>query len=213
MMKNQIEKKIFVLGLMIFVIGAVYLPSIGAEIGRNTPTMNDSGYRSASTTDWWMMFRHDASHSGYSSSSAPQTNNVQWTYSVGLEMSGSPAVADGKVYIGSWDKKFYCLDATTGVKLWDYLTGLEITSSPAIVNGKVYIGSNDGKVYCFDANTGEKLWDYITSADVVSSPTIVDGNVYVGSRDHNVYCLNAETGANIWDYTTGDDIISSPAVS
>jgi outer membrane protein assembly factor BamB len=213
MMKNRIEKKIFVLGLMIFVIGAVYLPSIGAEIGRNTPTMNDSGYRSASTTDWWMMFRHDASHSGYSSSSAPQTNNVQWTYSVGLEMSGSPAVADGKVYIGSWDKKFYCLDAATGVKLWDYLTGLEITSSPAIVNGKVYIGSNDGKVYCFDANTGEKLWDYITGADVVSSPTIVDGNVYVGSRDHNVYCLNAETGANIWDYTTGDDIISSPAVS
>ncbi len=213
MMKNQREKKIFVLGLMIFVIGAVYVPSVSAEIGRNTPIMSDSGYRSASTTDWWMMFRHDASHSGYSSSSAPQTNNVQWTYSVGLEMSGSPAVADGKVYIGSWDKKFYCLDATTGVKLWEYLTGLEITSSPAIVNGKVYIGSNDGKVYCFDANTGEKLWDHITGADVVSSPTIVDGNVYVGSRDHNVYCLNAETGANIWDYTTGDDIISSPAVS
>jgi outer membrane protein assembly factor BamB len=214
-MKNRIAKKGFVLGLMIFVIGAVFVPSISAEIGRNTPTvsMNEYGYRSASTTDWWVMFRHDASHSGYSSALAPKTNNVLWTYTVGLEMSGSTSVVDGKVYIGSWDKKIYCLDATTGVKIWDYTTGLEITSSPAIVNGKVYIGSNDGKVYCLDASTGEKLWDYQTGADVVSSPTLVDGNVYVGSRDHKVYCLNAETGTNIWDYTTGLDIISSPAVS
>jgi outer membrane protein assembly factor BamB len=213
-MKNRIAKKGFVLGLMIFVIGAVFVPSISAEIGRNTPamSMNEYGYRSASTTDWWVMFRHDASHSGYSSSLAPQTNNVLWTYMTGLEMSGSPAVVDGKVYIGSWDKKIYCLNATTGVKIWDYTTGLEITSSPAIVNGKVYIGSNDGKVYCLDANTGEKLWDYQTGVDVVSSPTIVDGNVYVGSRNHKVYCLDAETGTNIWDYTTGEDIISSPAV-
>jgi outer membrane protein assembly factor BamB len=215
MMKNRITKKGFVLGLMIFLIGVVYIPSISAEIGRNTPpmSMKDSGDRSASTTDWWVMFRHDASHSGYSSSPAPQTHNVQWTYTVGLEMSGSPSVADGKVYVGSWDKKVYCLDATTGVKIWDYLTGLEITSSPAIVNGKVYIGSNDGKVYCLDASTGGKLWDYQTGADVVSSPTLVDGNVYLGSRDHKVYCLNAENGSKIWDYATGLDIISSPAVS
>jgi len=214
-MKNRIEKKGFVLGLMIFVIGAVFVPSISAEIGRNTPTvsMNEYGYRSASTTDWWVMFRHDVNHSGYSSALAPKTNNVLWTYTVGLEMSGSTSVVDGKVYIGSWDKKIYCLDATTGVKIWNYTTGLEITSSPAIVNGKVYIGSNDGKVYCLDASTGGKLWDYQTGADVVSSPTLVDGNVYVGSRDHKVYCLNAETGTKIWDYTTGLDIISSPAVS
>jgi len=213
-MQNQIVKKGFVLGLMVLVIGAVFVPSIGAEIGRNTPTvsMNEYGYRSASATDWWAMFRHDANHSGYSSSWAPQTNNVLWTYITGAEISGSAAIADGKVYVGSWDKKISCLDATTGEKLWDYTTGLEITSSPAIVNGKVYIGSNDGKVYCLDATTGEKLWDYQAGSDVVSSPAVVDGNVYVGSRDHKVYCLDAETGAKIWDYTTGLDIISSPAV-
>jgi outer membrane protein assembly factor BamB len=214
-MENRIGKKGFVVGLMILFIGAVFVPSINADFGKNTHLlpMNDSGYRSATTTDWWAMFRHDASHSGYSSALAPQTNNVLWTFMTGLEMSGSTSVVDGKIYIGSWDKKIYCLDATTGVKIWDYTTGLEITSSPAIVNGKVYIGSNDGKVYCLDANTGEKLWDYQTGADVVSSPTILNGNVYVGSRDHKVYCLNAETGIKIWDYLTGDDIISSPAVS
>jgi outer membrane protein assembly factor BamB len=214
-MKNRIRKKGFVVGLMVLFIGAVFVPSISADFGRNNHPLprNDSGYRSASTTDWWVMFRHDANHSGYSSALAPQTNNVLWTFMTGLEMSGSTSVVDGKVYVGSWDKKIYCLDATTGGKIWDYTTGLEITSSPAIVNGKVYIGSNDGKVYCLDASTGGKLWDYQTGADVVSSPTVLNGNVYVGSRDHKVYCLNAETGIKIWDYPTGDDIISSPAVS
>jgi len=198
-MENRICKRGFVLGLMLILIGAVLVPSINAEIGENTHTPPSNEYGCRSTTDWWVMFRHDANHSGYSSSLAPQTNNVLWTFMTGLEMSGSPSVVDGKVYIGSWDKKIYCLDAMTGEKLWNYTTGLEITSSPAIVNGKVYIGSNDGNIYCLDASTGGKLWEYQTGADVVSSPTIVDGNVYVGSRDHKVYCLNAETGAKIWD--------------
>lgn len=169
--------------------------------------------RPISSTDWWSMFRHDASHTGYSSAVAPNTNNVLWSFPTGAEISGSPALVNDKVFVGSWDKKLYCLNATTGEKIWDNVTGLEITSTPAVTDGKVYTGSNDGKLYCFNAETGDKLWDYQTGADVVSAPAIVNGNVYFGSRDHNVYCLNATTGTMIWEYPTGMDIISSPAVS
>ncbi|MBT7187038.1 PQQ-binding-like beta-propeller repeat protein, partial [Candidatus Bathyarchaeota archaeon] len=61
----------------------------------------------------------------------------------------SPAVVGDMVYIGSNDKKVYCLDAETGAKNWEYTTGGTIESSPAVADGKVYIGSFDGKVYSF----------------------------------------------------------------
>ncbi|MBT7345857.1 PQQ-binding-like beta-propeller repeat protein, partial [Candidatus Bathyarchaeota archaeon] len=39
------------------------------------------------------------------------------------------------VYIGSNDKKVYCLDAETGAKNWEYTTGGTIESSPAVADG------------------------------------------------------------------------------
>jgi serine/threonine-protein kinase len=74
-----------------------------------------------------------------------------WNYTTGGDMWSSPAVADGKVYIGSFDKKVYCLDATTGALIWNYITGGIIESSPAVANGVVYVGSDDKKVYAFSA--------------------------------------------------------------
>ncbi len=35
-------------------------------------------------------------------------------------MVSSPAVANGVVYVGSWDGKLYALDARTGRNLWSY---------------------------------------------------------------------------------------------
>jgi len=58
--------------------------------------------------DWWPMFRHDLSRTGYSTSTAPNTNNTLWNYTTGSAVHSSPAVADGKVYVGSWDNKVYC---------------------------------------------------------------------------------------------------------
>ncbi|NIO11825.1 MAG: PQQ-binding-like beta-propeller repeat protein, partial [Deltaproteobacteria bacterium] len=55
----------------------------------------------------------------------------------------SPAVAYGKIYIGSLDKKVYCLDAITGDSVWCYTTGDYVYSSPAVAGGKVYVGSDD----------------------------------------------------------------------
>ena len=54
--------------------------------------------------DWWPMYRHDLNRSGYSTSSAPNTNEILWNFTTGADVYGtSPAVADGKVYIGSND--------------------------------------------------------------------------------------------------------------
>ena len=59
-------------------------------------------------------------------------------------ISCSPAVANGVVYVASWDQKFYALNYETGQKLWSGIIGsVDSPSSPAVSEGKVYIGSSN----------------------------------------------------------------------
>jgi len=172
-----------------------------------------SGSGESGSVDWWPMFHHDLNHTGYSTSKAPSDNRTLWSYTTGGQVLSSPAVVDGRVYVGSYDRKVYCLNASTGSLIWNYTTGNSLYNSiPAVVDGRVYIGSWDRNVYCLNASTGSFIWSYTTGDWVSSSPAVVDGRVYIGSRDKKVYCLNASTGSLIWSYTTGDAMWSSPAV-
>ncbi len=128
-------------------------------------------------------------------------------------LTSSPAVANGVVYVGSYDGKLYAFSAggTTGCSgtpkackpLWAGATGSEIDSSPAVAYGVVYVGSDDGKLYAFSAGgtTGcsgtpkacKPLWAGATSntAAVSSSPAVANGVVYVGSDDGDLYAFSA----------------------
>ncbi len=159
----------------------------------------------------WAMFGHDPMHTGSSSSTAPSTNQTLWNYTTGWYVQSSPAVANGKVYVGSYDNYLYCLDSETGALVWKICCSA--SSSPAVVGGRVYVGSSDHKVYCLSAAKGAYVWSYTTGNVVESSPAVVDGRVYVGSNDNKLHCLNATTGAHLWNYTTGDFHVSSPAVA
>jgi outer membrane protein assembly factor BamB len=84
------------------------------------------------------------------------TGTMIWEFFTNGIVFSSPAIADGKVYIGSMaDHKVFCLNADNGKKIWEYTTGSYVDSSPAVADGKVYIGSWDGKVYCFSSSGGQ----------------------------------------------------------
>jgi outer membrane protein assembly factor BamB len=170
-----------------------------------------SGSGESGSVDWWPMYHHDLNHTGYSTSKAPETNRTRWKYAASAFYS-SPAVFDGKVYVGSNDNNLYCLNATSGAHIWHYTTGDWIWSSPAVADGRVYVGSRDNNLYCLNATSGAHIWHYQTTG-FFSSPSVAYGKVYVGGRDHNVYCLDAYSGAFIWSYTAGDFFYSSPAVA
>ena len=72
-----------------------------------------------------------------------------WTFTTRARVESSPAIAGGRVYIGSNDGRFYVLALTTGAKLWEFNAGAPLSASPAIANGKIVIGSQDGRLYCF----------------------------------------------------------------
>jgi len=69
-----------------------------------------------------------------------------WTATTGATIFSSPAVANGVVYIGSYDRKLYAFKATgcgqpTCSPLWTTTTASMIISSLAVADGVVYVGS------------------------------------------------------------------------
>jgi outer membrane protein assembly factor BamB len=162
----------------------------------------------------WPMFRHDPSHSGYTTGGTPTgTVKLLWNYETRSLVRSSPVVVNGCVFVGCSDWNIYWFNASNGEIMWHFPTGNEVRSSPAIDNGSLYVGSDDGNVYCLDIATGMPLWTAQIGGFVRSSPAVVEGHVYVGSGDHDLFCLNASNGATIWSYQTSHRVHSSPAVS
>lgn len=130
---------VFLVGLLCLSMFLVFAPKVGAQ---------------QSTVDWWPAFQHDPTHTGYSTSTSPLTNQLLWSYATSSSIDYSaPAVINGIVYVGSNDHYVYALNAATGAYIWSYKTGGAVDSSPAVANGVVYVGSDDDNVYAFGAIT------------------------------------------------------------
>ena len=84
-------------------------------------------------------------------------------------MWSSPAVVNGVVYFGSFDKNIYAVNATDGTKIWNFSTGAKIWSSPAVANNIVYIGSDDHDIYALNAQTGAQVWKFTTTVKAEGS--------------------------------------------
>ena len=78
-----------------------------------------------------------------------KTGKGVWTFATRARVESSPAIAGGRVFIGSNDGHFYVLNLANGAKLWEFNAGAPLSASPAIANGRIVIGSQDGRLYCF----------------------------------------------------------------
>jgi outer membrane protein assembly factor BamB len=93
----------------------------------------------------------------------------------------SPSIgANGAIYFGSHDAKFYAL-APDGKKLWEFTVGGPILSSPALDwDGGIYFSSVDGFLYALNS-TGGLRWRLLTGGITESSPVIgLDGTIFIG---------------------------------
>ncbi len=132
-------------------------------------------------------------------------------YNVAITVTPTPVVvsANDVLFVGSYDKKLYAIDATTGAKRWEFLTGGNISASPAYANGIVYVGSWDKKFYAVDATTGLKKWEFLGLADFDHSPTLADNTIFI-SNNGSLLAIDALTGKQKWSVPLGA-FVSSPS--
>ncbi len=210
MNNNFFRRKISIIVIFLVLIGSI-IPFV-SSMSIETHNIFENQY-APRDMDWWPMFHDDANQNGFSTSSAPDTTGVLWSYQTDNLITASPNVVNGKVYIGSMDTKFYCFNMTNGDEIWNYSTNGQITGSSAVYDGKVFFGSQDMNFYCLDAEIGSQIWKFETYFMIESSPTVIDEKVFFGSSDGYFYCLNANDGNLIWEYSVGNVIWTAPAVS
>jgi outer membrane protein assembly factor BamB len=174
----------------------------------------------------YLMAPHNGSFAINASTGVLKWNNRDIGYS-----SGSPAIAEGRVFEEAW--YFYSLDAETGAIEWRYQGGNSFHSLPAIANGTVFIGNGDKNLYAFDPETGRVRWNYTTIGSV-NTLAVADNIVYLTSvqivnitvakgmdrskdrieTDNRIYALDAENGTLKWAFTPiGHISYCGPAVA
>ncbi|HEX8183389.1 MAG TPA: PQQ-binding-like beta-propeller repeat protein, partial [Blastocatellia bacterium] len=173
----------------------------------------------------WRMYQRDPAHTAFAVGSKINTTNVSslnqaWSFATLGPVTGTPVVAGGTVYVGSYDGNMYALRESDGSELWRFATELVtdacgrtwgIDSTAALSNGRLFFGNGACNLYALDAATGRQIWrtslgDSNAGAHLFSSPLVHNGKIYIGVSAHcnppcvrgSVVCLDAADGRVLW---------------
>jgi polyvinyl alcohol dehydrogenase (cytochrome) len=142
-----------------------------------------------------------------------------------------PAIAGGRVFVGSHGGKVYSLDLATGCTHWMFNAGAIVRSGITLANvgnrWMAFFGDGAGWGYGVDARTGQQIWkvklDDYPVARITGTSVFHNGRIYIpvssqeelGSNGANYVCckfrgslvaLDAATGRVIWKtYTIADE--------
>lgn len=166
----------------------------------------------AGREDWPMVYR-DPGHSGASDGAIRPDPAIRWIIDLDAPLFSTPAVVDGRIYIGTGDGRLLAIDSTSGRMLWEHRVDSAILSSPAVAGGLLFFGTADRQVIALEAARGEVLWRFDAAGVILSSPAVYRGIVYIGDEEANVYALDAASGAQRWRYNVGSRVSTGPAVN
>lgn len=127
------------------------------------------------------------------------TGKQRWTFRTGGEILARPLPHDGRIYFGSGDTRFYCLDRR-GRLLWSREIGHPVYSGAAVAADRIIVAANNGRVYAFNA-AGDRVWECaVPQYSIESRPWVShdQSRVIYGSWDGYVYCLDPKDGAVKW---------------
>ncbi|MET0751397.1 MAG: PQQ-binding-like beta-propeller repeat protein [Solirubrobacterales bacterium] len=123
----------------------------------------------------------------------------------------TPAVAFGRVFLGSIDNRVYSFDQDTGELLWSHSTGDWVYAAPAVADTPktdptVYVGSKDQNFYALDAKTGEVRWQQRIGGVILGAASVLGENVYVAGLGPNIGTtgFNVKTGRVTFESELGE---------
>jgi polyvinyl alcohol dehydrogenase (cytochrome) len=178
--------------------------------------------------------RHQAKEHHISPANAASLTK-KWEFTTGGDVSATPTVVGGALYVPDRAGNLYKIDAETGALVWSRtiasytgVPGDHSRTSPALVGNRLFLATQLGaRVLAVDADTGNLLWSTLVDAHfagaITQSPVVHANTVYVGVSSleelaaanpfylcctfrGSVVALNATTGAVKWKtHTTADN--------
>src|SRR6266581_3898020 len=182
-------------------------------------------------TSDWSTYLHDVARSGFNNTETAINPNSAgslkqlWSVNEGTTISTQPAVANGKIYWGTWDGIEHATNLD-GTQAWTANLGtvtssscggasLGIASSATVatvtINGTstpgVFVGGGNTQFYALNASTGAVIWHTPVGAvpnNVIwSSPLFYNGSLYISTASlcdnpltqGQIFRIDAATGA------------------
>lgn len=106
---------------------------------------------------------------------------------------GTPAVADGVVYVATNGGRVLGISAATGRELWAKRLPGPLWGSPVVVDDVLLIGDCDGAFHAFDVRPEGaepvERWSVDLGGCIEATPALWGGRVLVGSRDGALYSI------------------------
>ena len=160
----------------------------------------------------WPTFRANPLQTGVATDTLPDKLEVLWKFETKDAIEATAAIADGVVYIGSFDEHLYAIDLATGKEKWKFKAG-PIKAAVSYRAGQVYAGNIDGDFFCVDAVTGKQQWKFTTDGEISSGANFAGDNILFGSGDEHLYCVS-KAGNEVWKYKVpGGPVNGSPVVA
>jgi hypothetical protein len=145
----------------------------------------------------------------------PESGDILWSFcpygTRGEWIYSSPAIDEGRLYIGDRKGFLHCLDADTGETRWSERTNSaendDVNSTPALLNGLVIVPTNANLVVAYDAHTGKFAWNQNVDGPSVFGPLLYKGLLVVVTVE-SLYFLDPNGGTVRHHYQwKGDSIV------
>jgi len=132
------------------------------------------------------------------------SGEIQWEYARSLDdeegrllQTQTPAVADGRVFVGEPNRLVTAIDGATGEESWHKQTDGLGKGSLTVANGRIF-AVND-RLRAFDTTDGTQLWSSTLESPRRRTLTAHDGTLY--ASDGDMVALDAADGSIQWEAT------------
>jgi outer membrane protein assembly factor BamB len=128
---------------------------------------------------------------------------------LGWASVGATGYANGRIFVGTVDGKFYGINASNGHIDWKFNagSGKGFYPHPATDDTKVYTGSHNGNYYAFDQATGNVAWKIHTANPSgngglpdSAAPVLWKGHIYGQKRGDRIVALDRTNGEEAWEW-------------
>lgn len=116
-----------------------------------------------------------------------------------------------RVYVGSDDKFFYCLDADDGTIEWPLRAGAGTVGRPALDADRVYFTTMDNYVRALDLESGAIRWQFGLPFRPSAGPQVVGSLVVVPGPAQELTAIDAATGKAVKNIPFDGPLAGSPA--
>ncbi len=123
-----------------------------------------------------------------------------------LLYTGTPVVADGKIFVLDTQAEVTALDAATGQRLWRVRVSPEdartdtLGGGIAYGGGKVFVTGGYPEIQALDASNGGLVWRRQLTAPPRSAVSYAANRIYLTTLDNQTQVISADDGQTVWSH-------------